>query len=195
MAGGASMSGADASRDAVLREILRDAGTMGWPAAARHHDATHFFPGGVRDMLDAYADFADRRMIGQARPAMAAPSLTARVRALAAARIVAAEPERPALRRAALYLALPQNQCFRARLHARSVDRLWREAGDKSADFSWYTKRAILGAILTASFLRSLAEDEGSVQTLAFLDRRLAGVGKFGKFKAGLRRRSPSKGG
>jgi ubiquinone biosynthesis protein COQ9 len=64
---------------------------------------------------------------------------------------------------------------------ARTVDAIWRSAGDRSADFSWYTKRAILAAVYGATllyWLRDSSEDDAA--TLGFLDRRLAGVGRIG---------------
>jgi ubiquinone biosynthesis protein COQ9 len=70
---------------------------------------------------------------------------------------------------------------------ARTVDAIWHAAGDRSTDFSWYTKRAILGAVWAATllyWLRDTSEDDAA--TLAFLDRRLAGVARFGS----LRRRA-----
>jgi len=66
------------------------------------------------------------------------------------------------------------------------VDSIWHAAGDTSADFSWYTKRAILTAVYTATllfWLRDTSEDDEA--SLQFLDRRLAGVGKIG----GLRKK------
>jgi len=75
------------------------------------------------------------------------------------------------------------------RLLARTTDAIWHAAGDKSADFSWYTKRAILGSILSATSLYWLSDNTGGEATIAFLDRRLAAIGKFAKFKASLRNR------
>jgi len=55
------------------------------------------------------------------------------------------------------------------------VDAIWFAAGDRSADWAWYSKRAILAAIYTATLLFWLHEDgEDDAATLAFLDRRLA---------------------
>ena len=57
-------------------------------------------------------------------------------------------------------------------------------AGDRSADFSWYTKRAILTAIYSTTVLFWLRDgSEGDAATLAFLDRRLAGVGRIGRIR------------
>ena len=67
---------------------------------------------------------------------------------------------------------------------SRSVDAIWHAAGDRSADFSWYTKRAILAAVWTSTllyWLRDTSEDDAA--TLAFLDRRLAGVGRIGSVR------------
>ena len=79
---------------------------------------------------------------------------------------------------------------------ARMVDAIWHAAGDRSADFSWYTKRAILAAVYTTTlfyWLRDTSEDD--VATLAFLDRRLAGIGRIGKLRGqateALRRMTP----
>jgi ubiquinone biosynthesis protein COQ9 len=70
---------------------------------------------------------------------------------------------------------------------ARSVDAIWYAAGDTSADFSWYTKRCILTGVYTATLLFWLRDSsEEDAATLAFLDRRLAGVGRIGA----LRRRA-----
>jgi ubiquinone biosynthesis protein COQ9 len=67
---------------------------------------------------------------------------------------------------------------------ARTVDAIWHAAGDRSTDFSWYSKRAILAAVWGATllyWLRDISEDDAA--TLAFLDRRLAGVGRIGSVR------------
>ncbi len=90
-------------------------------------------------------------------------------------------PYKEAIRRALALLALPGNARLAAVCTARTVDAIWHAAGDRSADFSWYTKRAILAAVYGATllyWLRDAGEDD--VATLAFLDRRLAGVGRIG---------------
>ena len=113
---------------------------------------------------------------------------------------IAPEPSRPdptlperslAVRRAAAVLALPRHAGLAARCTARTVDAIWHAVGDRAADFSWYTKRATLAAIYTATtlyWLRDTSEDDAA--TLAFLDRRLAGLGRI----TALRRRLQSAG-
>jgi ubiquinone biosynthesis protein COQ9 len=123
--------------------------------------------------------------------------LTARVRAVIALRLAQNRPHREAVRRAMAVLALPMHARQAAGCTARTVDAIWRAAGDRSADFSWYTKRAILAAVYAATllyWLRDTSEDDAA--TLAFLDRRLAGIGRFGKLRgrttAALRRVTPT---
>ena len=82
----------------------------------------------------------------------------------------------------------PATRGWRRGCTARTVDAIWHAAGDRSADFSWYTKRATLAFIYSTCFMYWLQdaspEDEA---TLAFLDRRLADAARLGR----LRRRAP----
>ncbi len=59
---------------------------------------------------------------------------------------------------------------------------MWRAAGDTSTDFNFYTKRAILAGVYSATLMRWFtddSEDEGA--TRAFLDRRIDEVMRFEK--------------
>jgi ubiquinone biosynthesis protein COQ9 len=79
-------------------------------------------------------------------------------------------------------LAQPWYARVSARTLARTVDAIWHAAGDRSADFSWYTKRLILAAIYGSTllfWLRDDSEDDGP--TLGYLDRRLADHARFHK--------------
>ena len=82
---------------------------------------------------------------------------------------------------------MPQNAGQALRLGWRSADAMWRLAGDVATDYNHYTKRAILAGVYAAT-LAVLVDDtsEGKAETLAFLDRRLAGVGRFERAKAQL---------
>jgi ubiquinone biosynthesis protein COQ9 len=64
---------------------------------------------------------------------------------------------------------------------------MWYAAGDTATDFSFYTKRATLAAIYTAAVLYWLEDrSEGFSDTRAFVDRRLAGVARFGRLRRDL---------
>jgi ubiquinone biosynthesis protein COQ9 len=160
----------------ALRAGVRDAGL---PA----DEADLLFPLGTVDMIETYCDLADRRM-EEAATAMPEARLPARVRAVIALRLEQNRPYKEAIRRALAVLSLPRNARAASACTARTVDAIWHAAGDRSADFSWYTKRAILAAVYTATvlyWLRDTSEDDAA--TLAFLDRRLAGIGRVGRVR------------
>ena len=71
-----------------------------------------------------------------------------------------------------------------AQLMMRSVDAMWRAAGDRSSDFSYYTKRATLAGVYGATFAYWLSDSsEGHAATWTFLDNRIDNVMQFEKFK------------
>jgi len=108
------------------------------------------------------------------------------VRTLIAARLALTDAHRPALRRAALVLADPGQAQRAARCAARTIDSIWYAWGDTSADFAWYTKRAMLGAVYASTLLYWLNDAVTEEAALAFLDRRLAGVARVTKLRRRL---------
>jgi len=69
------------------------------------------------------------------------------------------------------------------------VDTIWRMVGDTATDFSFYTKRATLAAVYSATLLYWLEDtSEGAADTWAFLDRRLKDVMTFHRARGKLSR-------
>ncbi len=178
-----------AARDAAIEGALPNVAFDGWGRAALRHsgvaDADILFPGGATDMIEAYCDWADRMMAVEAAASMPdGLRLPARVRFVIAVRLRQNRPYREAIRRALGVLAVPGNAALAARITARSVDAIWLAAGDKSADFSWYTKRAILAGVYGSTLLFWLRDPhEDDAASLEFLDRRLQGVAMIGKLR------------
>ena len=177
------------ARDSAIRAVLPLVPDYGWTqraiVLAAGSAADLLFPGGPPEMVEAYIDLANRDMAAVAAPACAAePKISRRVRLLIATRLQQAEPHREAIRRAVAVLATPARAAVAARCTAGTVDAVWAAAGDTSADFSWYTKRAILAGVYTATLLYWLNGSGDMADTLAFLDRRLAGVAKLGRLRA-----------
>jgi ubiquinone biosynthesis protein COQ9 len=176
-------------RDAALDALVPLVSQRGWTVdalrAAAGEDADLLFPGGAVEMAEAWADLADRRMeAGAATLDLDGMRLPARVRAVIALRLAQSRPHKEAVRRALAVLARSGAGLAAARATGRTVDAIWHAAGDQSADFSWYTKRAILAGVYAGTLLRWLAdtsEDDGP--TLAFLDARLADVNRIGKVR------------
>lgn len=152
----------------ALRAGLADAGMD--PA-----DLPLLFPGGAVEAIEVWCDLADRRM-AEALAALDLGAMRVRDRVTAAIRVRLEQNagRKEAVARATALLALPQNAPAAARITARTVDAIWVAIGDRSADISWYTKRASLAAIYTATILYWLRDDSPDAEaTLRFLDRRI----------------------
>lgn len=183
-------------RDAALAAVLDVVPEHGWSMASMRNalpemtELSLLFPGGTTDLIEAYCDLADRQMEEDAEALdVTSLGMTKRVRAIVAARLARQRPHRDAIRRALAILALPQNAVLSTRTLFRTVDSIWFAAGDRSADLSWYSKRAILAAVYGTTllfWLRDYGEDDAD--TLSFLDRRLAGVGRIGRAKGRIER-------
>jgi ubiquinone biosynthesis protein COQ9 len=176
-------------RDAAIEAMLPNVPFDGWTiralrsglvaAGLPNDDATILFPGGAADMIAVFCDLADRRM-AEAAAASAGIKLSARVQAIIAQRLTMNRPQKEAIRRAVAVLAMPGNARTAASITARTVDAIWHAAGDRSANFAWYTKRALLTAVYSATllfWLRDTSDDD--VDTHAFLARRMQGVGRL----------------
>ena len=183
-----------AERDAAVEAMLAHVPFDGWTKRALRQgladigmpedEAEFLFPGGAMDMIETFCDLADRRMEAAAAD-LSETKLSARVRAVIALRPEQNQPHREAIRRALSALAMPGRGRVAAACTARTVDAIWHAAGDRSADFSWYTKRAILTAVYGTTLLFWLNDSsDNQSATLAFIDRRLAGVGRIGKLRA-----------
>ncbi|MBY0302819.1 MULTISPECIES: COQ9 family protein [Sphingomonas] len=192
----------DEVRARLAADLAANAAFDGWGDAARDMaaDAAGIdrdiarlaFAGGAGAMIDAWFDAIDARM-AQALPRerLAAMKIRERITALVTARLDALAPDREALRRARAILALPTNLTAAARLGWRSVDRMWRLAGDNATDYNHYTKRAMLLGVYTATITVFLDdESEGQAETRAFLARRIDGIMRFERAKAGMARRA-----
>jgi ubiquinone biosynthesis protein COQ9 len=179
-----------AARDAAIEALLPHAGDLGWNPSALHRAAGPaadvLFPGGTPDIIEAYIDLMDRRMAEAARPLLDNQRLSQRVRTLIATRLALVSANKPAVRRALLVMARPDLAALTARCTARTVDAIWHAAGDNSADFSWYTKRAILTGVYSATLLYAVSEPATEESALAFLDRRLEGVARLMRLRARL---------
>jgi ubiquinone biosynthesis protein COQ9 len=192
----------DEVRLALAPAIASNAAFDGWGDAARDlaadlqgidpDIARLAFADGPVAMIDAWFDAVDRAMAADLPPErLAAMKIRQRITALVESRLTALAPEREALRRALAILAMPQNVATAARLGWRSVDRMWRAAGDTATDYNHYTKRAMLLAVYGATVSVFLNDDSDAMaDTRAFLSRRIDGIMRFEKAKAGFLRRT-----
>jgi len=155
----------------VLREAARAAG---YDAAM----ADRAFPDGVDDILALFVAEADAAMVrGLAQRELADLPLRERIALALRLRLEWATPHREAVRRALTAQVLPGHQGAALRSLYRTVDAVWRAVGDRSSDFSFYTRRVQLAGVYMATLLFWLDDrSEDLAETWAFLERRLDGV-------------------
>src|SRR5262249_25858057 len=98
-----------------------------------------------------------------------------------------AAPQREAIRRALAFLALPLHAPLAAKLLYRTVDAVWYALGDRSTDFNFYTKRALLAGVYSSTLLYWLNDKSAEcTESWGFLDRRIAEVMKIPQATARL---------
>jgi ubiquinone biosynthesis protein COQ9 len=186
-------------RDRLIEAILPNVAFDGWTQAALRHaaeeagidsaEALLAFPNGPVDALFYAIDRADRLMVEKLSSA-GLEEMRIRDRIATAVRTrIEAEPDREAVRRGLAILALPQHAPRAAKATWRTVDLMWRAAGDRSHDYNYYTKRGLLAGVWTSTLLFWLNDrSEGSEATWAFLDRRIEDVMKVPKLTAPLKK-------
>jgi ubiquinone biosynthesis protein COQ9 len=184
-------------RPRLVAAMLPDVPFDGWTALAR--DAAADAQGVDRDiaamalpdaaaMVDAYVAHADTLMLA-AMGDVSGLKVRDRIRLALRSRLEAASADREAVRRALAVLAQPQHAGLAARSLWRTADTMWRAAGDTATDFNHYSKRAILGAVYSASLLYWLDDDSDDHEaTWAFIDRRIDGIMNFEKTKASAKK-------
>ena len=187
-------------RDKILLASLHHVVFDGWTKAALQAGvqdagfdtdmALRAFPGGLPDLAQHMADWADRRMLDElADLDLDAMRVRDRVAAGVKARLQVVTPYREAMRRLLAYLTLPQNAPMAARQTWRTVDEIWYAAGDDAADFNYYTKRSLLLPVYTTTVLYWLNDDsDGMAATWDYLDRRISDVLKVPALKARIQK-------
>jgi ubiquinone biosynthesis protein COQ9 len=144
------------------------------------------FPKQPAQMFDAYIQAIDAALEAHFTPErIQAMKVRERIRALIWHRFELMAPAREAVRTGLSILAMPLNVPLALTAGWRSADLMWRLAGDTATDYNHYTKRLILSGVYGSTLLVWLDDQsEGWIETSAFLDRRLADVMRFEKWKA-----------
>ena len=151
-------------------------------------DIDRLLPDGVRSAIEIYGQMADDEMVAEFESLSPQPDkIHLKIRALILIRLEQAAPHKEVVRKTLAYLAKPEQAKLAAELLYKTVDTMWRAAGDNATDASFYTKRATLSAVYSATLLAFLGDDTADMaKTKAFLDRRLSEVAKIPKFTAPL---------
>lgn len=139
--------------------------------------------GGVDGAIALYAKIADEDMVEGFDMLEDRPERThEKIRALILIRLEQAAPHKETVRKTLSYLAKPQQAPIATALLYKTIDAMWRAAGDEATDFSFYSKRATLAAVYSATLMAFLSDDTPDMEkTKAFLDRRLKDVAQIPK--------------
>lgn len=168
----------------------------GWSAASVNSAAAQLgvdpaqarlaFPKDPALMVEAWIEGVDAAMTQHFTPdVIAAMKIRDRIRSMIWFRIETMAPAREAVRTALAMLAMPHHVPLGLRTGWRTADLMWRLAGDTATDYNHYTKRLTLSGVYASTLLAWLDDDsEGFADTAAFLDRRLADVMRFEKWRA-----------
>lgn len=187
-----------AERDAIAVSALRHAAQLGWNKALFRAIARDIgrpvevveaiVPGGaVAGLVTLVADWADEAMAQAVSRDGQGLRTRDRIALGIRTRLEVLEPHRDAVAKLLAWAWIPGSAVSLAGLSARSADRLWIAAGDRSNDFNWYSKRGLLTGVMSAATLFWLADrSEDKAPTAAFIDRRIDTVlsigGRVGRF-------------
>jgi ubiquinone biosynthesis protein COQ9 len=146
------------------------------------------YPRGALDLAAAFHRRGDAEMIRRLKAAnLGQMRYRDRIAAAVRFRLEAAE-DSEAVRRGVTLFALPMHAAEGARLIWGTADAIWTALGDTSEDINWYTKRATLSGVYSASVLFWLGDESlGHKDTWDFVDRRIEDVMQIEKLKGQAR--------
>lgn len=189
-------AGREAQRDQLLEAALAHVPFDGWSrrslfAAARDLGiepglARRLFPRGGDDLLAHLERWADRKMAAAVDvEELRKLRIRERIARLVRLRLEVLAPHREAMRRATAARLLPSNGLAATAALWRTVDLMWSLAGDRADDVSYYTKRSLLAAVWSSTFLYWLDDrSEDLAATWAFLERRIDNVMEIGRLRS-----------
>ena len=130
---------------------------------------------------DHFADWSDRRMKCELEKIdLMAMRVRDGIHACVKTRIILNSPHKEAIRRLLSFLSLPHNTGLVMRITWRTCSAIWYAIGDRSTDWSYYSKRAILASVYSTTIMYWLSDDGNALgdypATWAFLDRRIDNV-------------------
>ena len=172
-----------AAFDGFTASMLQKAGAEAGVAKA---DLARLFEDGPVSLIEFYSTHTDAEMERRLTATdLKAMKIRERIAAAVKTRLAILKPHKEAARRAAALLSLPMHAALGAKLMYRTVDVMWRAAGDTSTDFNFYTKRGILAGVYGSTVMRwfnDTSEDEKPTDD--FLAARIDNVMQFEKLKA-----------
>jgi len=192
-----------AQQDSIITATLPHVIFDGWgltalkrgavEAGLKESDAERLFPNGARDAVAHFIALADRLMVEDlATHDLSKLKHREKIALVVRLRLERWTAQRDAVRRALALAPLPSMAAPSLQGWYGTVDAMWRAVGDKSIDFSFYTKRMLLAGIYGGTLLYWLNDKSADcAATWAFLDRGIDDVMQIPKLKSRVQSRLP----
>src|SRR3569833_2834808 len=166
----------DALKDAVLSAALKDAAFDGFTdsvlakagksVGADKAALALMFPDGPLSLVVYFSSSLDAAMEKKLEAVdLSKRKIRERIKIAVLTRLALLAPNKEAARRAAAMMTLPMHAGRASRMMYRTVDVMWRAAGDTATDFNFYTKRGILAGVKSPTRVRwinDIGEDESA---------------------------------
>ncbi|MDV7340401.1 COQ9 family protein [Terasakiella sp. A23] len=175
-------------KDDILLATLPNVLFDGWTDAAVEEGAVEAgyeasmavraFPDGVAEVLAHFAAYINRQMSAKLEELdMDGMGIGKRLEEAMRIRLEIEAPYKEAVRKAMSFYTIPKHAPQGVQVVWNAVDEIWWSCGDESVDFNYYTKRASLAAVYSATMVYWLSdESENSAETILFYRRRLIDV-------------------
>ena len=146
------------------------------------------FKNGSIDFIDIFSEIIDLEVKENYNAIEPKPErVPEKIKKIIMIRLNLCQKYKEAVRSSISLTAIPANTKISLNILYRTCNSIWRIAGDKSTDFSFYTRRISLAAVYTSTLLFWLNDkSNNNVETVFFLDRRLKEISKISSLKKPL---------
>ena len=146
------------------------------------------FKNGSIDFIDIFSEIIDLEVKENYNLIESKPErVPEKIKKIIMIRLNLCQKYKEAVRSSISLTAIPVNTKISLNILYRTCNSIWRIAGDKSTDFSFYTKRISLAAVYTSTLLFWLNDNSNdNIETEFFLDRRLKDISKISNLKKPL---------
>lgn len=185
-------------KEKLLEKFIEVLPFEGWNADALEHASKNcgfpdnysrvLYPGGIREFTEEFANNSNKVALEEAKNyGFESMKISQKAEELIFQKVKSYHESLKsfeALKKFVSYAISPQLIGTAARGVFAFSDESWRAMGDKSTDFSFYTRRASFAAIYTKSMLYSLDDNsENLVKTRNYIKKSIDGLMKFHKLK------------
>ncbi len=145
----------------------------------------NLYKNGPIDFIDIFSEIIDLEVIENYNLIKTKPErVPEKIKKIIMIRLNLCQNYKDAVRTSISLTARPENAKISLKILYRTCNSIWRIAGDKSTDFSFYTRRASLAAVYTSTLLFWLNDQSNNnIETELFLCRRLKDISKISNFK------------